>query len=542
MLTSEQKVRVIDFLNHNFTLPKKGFIAGQAVASLIYRELGLDIPFFVNDVDVFIREDTLKTDFPCEPKNFLTKINGSSFHCLGSNHQRYYQVTSSKYSKNDPSVNLITYISSNYNDIKLHYLDFLGAFDFNCCAVGFDIETQEFYFHDAFIFFLNTKQLSVLSTFTPYHSILRLFKKINDLQNVHCDIETELRILGAGTYCISKVIVGHRFQELFNKMETKYKDYFDFEPYEHKYNIVKLKESFFNDFKVPNLSLNIFDHLKKNNPSYYFFACNPISNVNLYHILNETNLFKKTYREKISSFIFKDPAYLSYYLNQIGNNSFKKLNNINEKELKPLSKLRKEHNYLFHLDDFVYHPHLLNLAKRMTQIPKSDIFLIGLVENGQIDINFLYELLLSDNYDYLVKQIKNKLQNGDIRKIFNDFKIFDIEIKQLNSYSRFFEESQVMKHCILGYYSIATIAERNLFYFSIITREGRSTLEIKILKDNNISVKQHLSTRNTPISKRNKEIENKLIKYLKFKIKIGLLKRKDPKIVLSDYENNNIFN
>lgn len=147
MLTTNQKANICLHLKENFHLPKSGFIAGQAVASLIYKELGLNINQPINDVDVFDLIDSNYDNFiklsKHEKELGVLSNTGSNIDVVYYKARRSYEVKLSTYLKEDPNVNLI-YISQNGCNEAIDKDLLLSSFDFNCCAVGYDIETGEF--------------------------------------------------------------------------------------------------------------------------------------------------------------------------------------------------------------------------------------------------------------------------------------------------------------------------------------------------------------------------------------------------------------
>lgn len=148
-LTEKQKQNVISHLKENYDLPSQGFVAGQAVASLIYKELNLNISGPINDIDVFTSVDLKHAySFKARMNTHHTKeslfINGGSFSTtITSMPSRSYRVVQSLYTDDTKKINLIKVVFTNG---VFSELDILKSFDFNCCSVGFDILTEKFYF------------------------------------------------------------------------------------------------------------------------------------------------------------------------------------------------------------------------------------------------------------------------------------------------------------------------------------------------------------------------------------------------------------
>ena len=219
------------YLKENFKLPSAGFVAGQAVASLVYKELNLNINTPINDVDVFALmeadyENFVKTKKQ-ESEVGVVANRGSFSDQIFCISRRGYEVKLSTYLKEDENVNVV-YISQLHNKEVIDKNMLLNSFDFNCCSVGYDIETGKFVWSKSFEDFINTKQLRVQSVHTPLSTLLRLNKKIEDLgTNVYCEKDVERDVLVSslaffGQKIQSSQIVGKRFLSLY----YRYKDDF----------------------------------------------------------------------------------------------------------------------------------------------------------------------------------------------------------------------------------------------------------------------------------------------------------------------------
>lgn len=527
MLTREQELSIVNYIKDNYKIPDSGFIAGQAVASLVYRALNMDIPFFINDIDVFSRA-TGPNEWVCSPKTSLLKLNGSSFISRDNKYGRYYAVVSSDFSKDDPDVNLIEYDcpKEQLNDDE-HFFDLIGAFDFNCCAVGFNIEDSKFCYHDAFLSFVKTKQLRVLAAFTPYHSFLRIFKKIKDLKNVHCDIDTEIKVLGSSSFCVDDAFVGSKFKSLFNQIDHEYKQYIELTPYTENYDKVEFSESFFDDLNIVDIDKIIEKKLQpfrnKNRLVPNFFCSNPCSVVHLYHILNETNLFKKGHREKIKSIIFENQITLFCYLLKIGNNPVKVIDDFHAKDYIPVVKLFKKHPLLFdNYNDLIFSDKLIESSILINSLKPEEEFIIGMTESRSMQFSEFLDIIHSTDRSSVIRDIiKQRAKNKNIKKILGNFNILNTRIKQLTSQFCFDKEGKEMHHCVSGYFDRANDLRSPRFYFSITTVEGRSTLEILYDRDTKkISILQHLGRQNEETSEKNSYVAYLIIKYLTLKFRL----------------------
>lgn len=170
------------------TLPQHGTVAGQAVASLLFEELGLDIRGPINDVDVFVSVDGK------QPKtSVLSKFSSEDdkYHqikFISSNNHLSIVSTSTTGLLN---TTCITHPGARDNTPHGQNISQLlvDGFDLNLVAVGVNLTTQEIVCSTAFLTFLTTREIKVASTLTPAHTLVRLARKVHSgqLHNIECD-------------------------------------------------------------------------------------------------------------------------------------------------------------------------------------------------------------------------------------------------------------------------------------------------------------------------------------------------------------------
>ena len=257
MIEKEIQRKIINEIKKIVVLPTKGIVAGQSVASLAYKYLNKELNPVINDVDVFIESIpyssqkvvlspiVLKNNLeaiPSDITNVKTKrglsysvlssirddtlLNTIKFQVLanGSNILRYNRA---KLFKKTESRSNLDCNSSGLNDYDTNGLleIIVNSFDINCCSIGFDIETERFYWNKSFEEFIKTRKLKVLSCHSPFPTILRLNKKSKEL-NTKKEIDDEIKVLL--TYneitdsCLSTV--GDIFRNRLEKDENKVKD------------------------------------------------------------------------------------------------------------------------------------------------------------------------------------------------------------------------------------------------------------------------------------------------------------------------------
>ena len=119
----------------------------------------------------------------------------------------------------------------------------INSFDFNCCQVGIDLETTTLIYTKDFEEFLRTKQLKVCAPYTPPHTAIRLFKKMDELK-CYCDVESEMKLLSQPYHfdgvIYSRRIFGVYFGIKYKELYEKYKD--KIEPYFKLCNFYEFKE------------------------------------------------------------------------------------------------------------------------------------------------------------------------------------------------------------------------------------------------------------------------------------------------------------
>lgn len=225
--------QIYDALRAHIEIPDTGLIAGQALASIIYRLLSLNIVGPINDIDLFITQDAYcRLDKP-----LLKTVSADQLNAIKQQSERNKMQPSSRLApygsrisstvdsigraqiEADGSANVMNCVYKGFYSVMRSFTDgilnvviirasarhtiqhdlnqnVVQSFDFNCCAVGIDVQTDRIYLTDDFLEFLNTAQLRVQSVHTPVHTILRLVKKLKtDLQGVYCDFQQEIDCL-----------------------------------------------------------------------------------------------------------------------------------------------------------------------------------------------------------------------------------------------------------------------------------------------------------------------------------------------------------
>lgn len=206
VLNEGMGVAVLNRLREFTNLPDTGFVAGQAVASAVSELFGDGAAVAYNDVDVF-RENTTqdcialaaRRESDSKEPRAAAALKTCTFTTLETCKDDYgelvdssitaYQVRASK------RVGML-------NEVLCRFLTtdstrFLSTFDMNCVQVGVDLETQQLCWTAKFAEFLRTRQMEIVSLHTPWHSLIRYFKKCAELDGVYGNDERMVELVAA---------------------------------------------------------------------------------------------------------------------------------------------------------------------------------------------------------------------------------------------------------------------------------------------------------------------------------------------------------
>jgi hypothetical protein len=185
-------------------LPGHGYVAGQSVASAVSELFGDGRAVMYNDVDVFrtqTKEELLpfrteaELEGPGRPRraidtcDFTTMELKESYRQISECTVRRYKVLSTA------RKGLLNEVYCDFETRDPH--KFLETFDMNCVQVGVDIETGKLFWTPEFDRFMRTRQLDVVTLHTPFHSLIRYFRKKEELEGVYGNDERIIELLAA---------------------------------------------------------------------------------------------------------------------------------------------------------------------------------------------------------------------------------------------------------------------------------------------------------------------------------------------------------
>lgn len=259
MINKDIENKVLKDIKESLTMPDYGFIAGQFVASLFYKHLGLKLEQPIKDIDIFqsltrnngsFMRSNFFRNFSAQ-KAFISEKPSLSENTPDLKTQRSYGILDSKMTDNHKSKTPINIIriknnSLSENSVLMDYylknkqslnpefnlnfvlpMDILNSFDLNCCAVGYSIEDGKFYYTSSFLDFLKNHKLRVQSLHSPHATLVRLHKKIKDIK-CNSDIDKEHDLIFSYIECVNsitndnKLIIGKPFKAMFAEYKNDF--------------------------------------------------------------------------------------------------------------------------------------------------------------------------------------------------------------------------------------------------------------------------------------------------------------------------------
>jgi hypothetical protein len=500
-------------------LPEQGFLAGGAVANTILSIVdGTEYP--VNDLDVFYDSkkkiyEAVEILMPERPSNSGIMVDFSygqkdirviakdSYHVLRAYRKGFLNFVKIKMSCRD---------SQNQN------LTILKGFDIDCCQAGIDLATEQLVYTEAFFDFFNTRQLQVTLPVAPFHTSIRIFKKLHEL-NAYCNVAEEMSLL---TH-IPKLFpqdqlyypeyancFGKRMYELYKKYSSSLDQYFTVVPY-IKTTVKPIYDSFHSRVSeeiiplskegelytlLPKIEIEIDEALKDIRSTAEFM---PIW-TNLKRGRKATVLkFKKASHYFFTSLCSKaNPEYVYC--------------DFHEKHLNKIEKFFSVHPYMLtvlHSLTIQQQLQAFRLIEKMAE--KHGRHIIGLIENGFKDIRA--DEITEERILNLIDAYKQEYKDLSIAPLdISEFK-FNPFIKELLTLEDLLEEGKRMHHCVGGY--AKALKERDIRIFHIERGEESSTLEMMQYSTLLFfSVLQHRGPWNKDVGIEHKEIAEAFVQFL----------------------------
>lgn len=349
MINIEELARkAINKLKLDFDIPNRGFLAGGAIANLIWEYVSGN-KAIINDVDIFILDGDKRLDkgnrlYEFEKKeafyyddsyggiNWRNKVN------------EYYEISESK---TNEKINEISYVS-NTGDPNI----IIESFDLNCVQIGYLIEKDQFYWTKDFEKFLKSGELKIVNLITPAHTALRLVKKSKELNAKFNQFEIDL----------IKHVIKHSLNGVVRtRFKSRYKEMWD--------NYSYLLDKDFELMKDKGLENYISNKYNENSEIWTLKVISVSNNIEELLSIEKNGIFNDDNLNNIHT----TSEFLFYMRNVYGNNN--------------LSKIWKDLKYLFiedYLDIIPDKKDFELLARLVKWAPKSINTLRGLKISEQI--------------------------------------------------------------------------------------------------------------------------------------------------------------
>lgn len=173
--------KAVTHLRLKWGLPKSGFIAGGAIANLVWEYVS-GVKAKVNDIDVFVVGD--------EAASHVFEFKSREVRYYESySHLRQDIRTRSRYKiVSVAREGMLNYVAHT----KCDPTTVLESFDINATCVGYSLDESRAYYLPAFEEFLRTGEIRVTRLNTPAHTAIRLAKKARDLSAKVAESEFEM--------------------------------------------------------------------------------------------------------------------------------------------------------------------------------------------------------------------------------------------------------------------------------------------------------------------------------------------------------------
>jgi hypothetical protein len=240
--------RIINDLSVYANIPNSGFLSGGAVANLLMKYVWED-NYPINDLDIFVEtENNFTFTYTPVRSNQLT-IEGDGYMVTKMVYDRgtTYNIIDVK---RDGMLNTIVVSRIANRDKKNDYTYILNGFDFNCCQVGIDLKNNKLYYTYGFESFLNYRQLKITAVYTPAHTAIRLFKKLDELK-CYCNVEECMELISQPLILENMInfrvnqfgiYFSLKYKEMYLKYYNKLKDYFQMVKFfDHKKELWNIK-------------------------------------------------------------------------------------------------------------------------------------------------------------------------------------------------------------------------------------------------------------------------------------------------------------
>lgn len=197
VLRREMGAIVLEHLRQFAELPDNGVVAGQAVASALDDLFGNGGGVY-NDIDVF---QAVRPNHRVQVEDSANKASRLTHRvdvCQESGYDRMLPTFGLRRSYSIQSVHrhdMLNVVRCALSDeLPRPARTFISGFDLNCTRVAVDLRTQALVWDGHFERFWHSRQLEIALLHTPWHTMLRLLKKLDELPNTYADVEASFMV------------------------------------------------------------------------------------------------------------------------------------------------------------------------------------------------------------------------------------------------------------------------------------------------------------------------------------------------------------
>jgi hypothetical protein len=466
---------------------------------------------------------------------------------LSYDHGSNYQIVSVE---REDYLNRI-FISSARQNVGYSYV--LNGFDFNCCQVGIDLENNSLCYTESFENFLNNKQLEVTAIYTPAHTAIRLFKKLDELK-CYCNVEESMNLLSQPLLLENIISLSPRhfglyfstkYKEMYFTYYSKIREYFKLTKFfDHKKSVWNLRNGVkqvdgadhIANWLNPNANIptEVLSMWAKNNdimwtltPKKYVnldveinkvlfgVSFNPLTFMNAYNIVKgKTNKKLKAKAEKV---VMGD-YYLCKVISLVDNNFYncdfdsshvKELESFMDKDRWVVPYIAKNRLNL---------QESLNLTREIKRVYSNDgEWVSELVANFLNTVNKFYKV----TYDSIVEGIRKEKEKYCVNLYepldFSDLTLPEgVKIKELITELDLQWAGNKLKNCMNnpGQNYKGKIEGGNTKLFIIVTPNNMSGLELRLVEDSVFKQVQILSYCNKETSEYHNIISSIFVNYV----------------------------
>lgn len=182
---------ILNHLRQYSDLPAAGILAGQAVASAVLDLYGSGGGVY-NDIDVFHTLPGPREQAGVRARNPTVDICTPALAFDPYSHAPIWTLRDAYRVRESWRKGMINYVSVSGDMMTAHKI--ISGFDINCTRAAVDLATGQFAWTPEFEYFLRTRQLEICALQTPYHSSIRLVKKMVEMPWAYVDLELNMEI------------------------------------------------------------------------------------------------------------------------------------------------------------------------------------------------------------------------------------------------------------------------------------------------------------------------------------------------------------